>query len=144
MDEEKRKKVLKVGEETESRQWFKEMDSVEVFVVDGHWKTRSGTYYYKTRRLYVAGDDSIGEIRETLLHELAHHIEWRHAEGFIRNRGVVHSRNFYTILKRIHENIPLREVVKDLYSYFISPRGAWKWKDKKKKNELEFVRRGGE
>ena len=136
-EKEKEKRILEKGSEIESRRWFKEMDEVEISLVRGAWKRRFGCYYYKGCRgrkgstIVVSILREIDGVIETLYHEIAHHIEFRHAKDFVRERGVCHSGNFQTILKRILRsdgNTSLKELVTDLEPYY---RKGWVWnKDK--------------
>ena len=137
---ERKQKLISYIEELKRRRWFQEMVEPQITIyLNLERKTMYGCYRYKKREICVfGGGRSAEEIMETLLHELAHHIEWFHVEGFIRERGCMHSRNFWTIYKRIHYDIPLSQVVAGLEPYH--PPG-WRWKDKERAI-LEYVKEG--
>ncbi len=131
MDKEKWNKVCKIVQRIKSKKWAQEMDDVEIVVVDKSWVSKVGYYDYRKRppRIVVSGLRTVPKIEKTIYHELAHHIEYRHALGFIRYRRVCHSANFYTIFKRlllIDENFSLKEIIDKLYSYS-SDRAGWVW-----------------
>lgn len=136
-EEEKEKKILEKGSEIEQRRWFKEMDEVEILIVRHEWQTKGGCYYFKSAkrgrgsRILVSILQPIDSVIRTIYHEIAHHIEFRHAKNFVRERGVCHSRNFRTILRRIKEKDKepsLKEVVRDLETYH---RMGWVWNKEK-------------
>ena len=117
------------------KQWFQEMEPVSIKIVDKKWESYDGYYDYKKRICYVTGHQTIPNIIEAVYHEIAHHIEHQHAPDFFRKKGVMHSVNFKIILSRLHKNISLKEVIKDLYPY--RHKHGWGWKDKSR-TKLEW------
>ena len=133
MDKEKWNKVSAIVQEIRAKKWAQEMDDVEILIVNKTWRTQVGCYSWKTRKIFVSGNRDFAKIKRTILHELAHHIEYRHAQGFIRYKGVCHSTNFHTILAFItfnNANFSLKEITDKLYDYPRSRQG-WVWNEAK-------------
>lgn len=110
--------VAKLIKEIQGRKWYKELSPVK-------WKITEGrtAYYHHKNHCIILPITRIDE--RTILHELAHHIEYEHAEGFIRYRGVMHGKNFETILARLNLNISLADVISNLRLYPRAP--GWQW-----------------
>lgn len=142
MDEEKWKEVCEVVQQIKSKKWAEEMDDVEIVVVNKKWRSKLGHYDYlrKPPRIAVSGLRKVPQIKRTIYHEIGHHIEHRHVKGFIRYRGVSHSRNFHTILERLlnGHNSSLKEIIDKLCSYPRN-RSGWEWKDETK-TKFVFIR----
>lgn len=138
MTELEEKQLVRFGKELENRKWFKEMDHLEILVLrDKRWESKKGFYDFESKTAYIGGaSDNLKAIKKTILHEVAHHIEYRHAEDFIREKGRMHGVNFKLILERIEEDISLKDVLKGLVKY--RGRRGWKWNSDKTK----FVRIG--
>jgi len=140
MDEEKWKKVCEVVQQIESKKWAKEMDDVKIVVVNRKWRTKLGQYEYmkKPPRIAVSGLRTTSQIETTIRHEIAHHIEFRHAKGFIRYKGVIHSTNFHIIFRRLRNghNSSLKEITNKLCSY---PRNRVGWEWNKTKTKFVFI-----
>lgn len=111
------------------RKWFQEMDPVLLKIVDKGWSNKSGWYNWRKRICYVSKHLTKDGIIEMVYHELSHHIEFRHAPGFFRRKGVMHSRNFWTIFERLQSDISLSEVIKGLHPY-VHCHG-WTWNEDK-------------
>jgi len=132
MDEEKWKKVCEVVQQIESKKWAEEMDDVNIVVVDKSWESKYGQYNYmkKPPQIIASGMRTVSQIERTIYHEIGHHIEFRHAKGFIRYKGVIHSTNFHIIFRRLLNgyNSSLKELTNKLCSY---PRNrtGWEWSD---------------
>ena len=139
MEKERWNKIREIVQQIEKKKWAQEMDDVEMLIVNKTWKSRGGYYMGKTRQVFISGNKDLAGIKRTILHELAHHIEYRHAKGFIRYKGVCHSRNFHIIFRCLlsNYNYSLREIIDKLYSYPERGRG-WKWN--KAKTDFVFER----
>jgi len=141
MDGEKWKEVCKVVQRIKSKKWAEEMDDVKILVVNKSWESKYGQYNYmkKLPQIIVSGLIAVSQIERTIYHEIAHHIEFRHARGFIRHRGVCHSRNFHTIFRRLlnGHNSSLKEIIDKLCSY---PRNRTGWEWNETKTKLVYIR----
>lgn len=116
--------IAELMKEIRERKWYKEMMPVKWKIVDG----KTAFYHFKINRI----DIPISRMNEnTILHELAHHIEYKHVRGFIRYRGVMHGKNFWTILARLPLRVNLSEITTKLRSYPKAP--GWQWMPATKK-----------
>lgn len=116
------------------RKWFKEMDKVEIKAIP-HGCYR-GTYDPKKVIIFVDATLPIKQIARTVLHEAAHHIQYRHLKTFIRYKGVCHDDNFWTIFARLALDISLRQVLTELRPYPYAPG----WTFNTVSNEYEKVK----
>lgn len=141
MDGEKWKKICEIVQRIESKKWAKEMDNVEIVVVNRKWTSKCGHYDYlkKPPRIAVSGLRTISQIERTIRHEIAHHIEHRHVKGFIRYRGISHSTNFRIIFRRLlnGHNSSLKELTNKLCGY---PRNRAGWEWNKTKTKFVFIK----
>lgn len=139
MDKEKWNKICEIVQQIEEKKWAREMDDVEMLIINKKWKSRAGYYIGKTRQIFISGNRDLAGTKRTILHELAHHIEYRHAKGFIRYKGVCHSRNFHIIFRCLlnGHNYSLRGIIDKLYNYS-EHRSGWKWNETK--TDLVFMR----
>ena len=107
------------------RQWFKDMDKVKVKPTLGV-SSYYGLYDPKKQLITIDVDRPVKGVTKTYLHELAHHIQYRHLKTFIRYKGIIHDRNFYTILSRLDLDCPLNAVLCNMEPYPECYQG-WKW-----------------
>ena len=83
------------------------IDDFELDLKPKYSESYWGRYYPNRKRIVIYQLDEDGEeydestLLKESLHELTHHIQYNHVEGWERKSGVMHDNQFYEIFKQL-------------------------------------------
>lgn len=106
----------KIAELLQKYSWIEKVDVTVIFTTSR--KTMRGKYVPEREEcwIYLNSSESASEIVETVIHEVAHHLQYK-TRNFKRIYGKMHNRGFWMIFRALKRDDDIENTIKNVEAW---------------------------